>query len=78
MPVIMALLGILYHNGYGAESYCILPYDQYLSRFPAYCQQMDMESNGKCVDKNGEKVTPYRRERKRQGKFFCLTDELPG
>ena len=57
MPVIMALLGILYHNGYGAESYCILPYDQYLSRFPAYCQQMDMESNGKCVDKNGEKVT---------------------
>ncbi len=57
MPVILALLGILYANGYGAESYCVLPYDQYLSRFPAYLQQMDMESNGKSVDKNGEKVT---------------------
>ena len=57
MPVILALLGILSHNGYGAESYCVLPYDQYLSRFPAYLQQMDMESNGKCVDKNGEAVT---------------------
>jgi len=57
MPVILALLGILYHNGYGAESYCVLPYDQYLSRFPAYLQQMDMESNGKCVTKDGEKVT---------------------
>ena len=56
MPVILALLGILYANGYGAESYCVLPYDQYLARFPAYLQQMDMESNGKCVDKNGEKV----------------------
>ncbi len=56
MPVILALLGILYHNGYGAESYCVLPYDQYLSRFPAYLQQMDMESNGKCVDKQGNPV----------------------
>ena len=56
MPVILALLGILYHNGYGAESYCVLPYDQYLSRFPAYLQQMDMESNGKCVDKQGNVV----------------------
>jgi glucose-6-phosphate isomerase len=56
MPVILALLGILYHNGYGAESYCVLPYDQYLSRFPAYLQQMDMESNGKSVDKDGNAV----------------------
>ena len=56
MPVILALLGILYSNGYGAESYCVLPYDQYLSRFPAYLQQMDMESNGKCVDKEGKPV----------------------
>lgn len=56
MPVTLALLGILYANGYGAESYCVLPYDQYLSRFPAYLQQMDMESNGKCVDKNGRRV----------------------
>ena len=47
MPVTLALLGILYANGYGAESYAVLPYDQYLSRFPAYLQQMDMESNGK-------------------------------
>ena len=56
MPVILALLGILYSNGYGAETYCCLPYDQYLSRFPAYLQQMDMESNGKGVRKNGEAV----------------------
>ena len=56
MPVILALLGILYSNGYGAESYCVLPYDQYLSRLPAYLQQMDMESNGKSVDKNGKPV----------------------
>ncbi len=57
MPVILALLGILYANGYGAETYCCLPYDQYLARFPAYLQQMDMESNGKCVDKQGNRVT---------------------
>ena len=56
MPVVMALLGILYSNGYGAESYAVLPYDQYLSRFPAYLQQMDMESNGKGVDKDGRPV----------------------
>jgi glucose-6-phosphate isomerase len=56
MPVILALLGILYANGYGAESYCVLPYDQYLSRFPAYLQQMDMESNGKSVDRQGHPV----------------------
>ena len=57
MPVVMALLGILYANGYGAETYCCLPYDQYLARFPAYLQQMDMESNGKSVDKDGNEVT---------------------
>jgi len=56
LPVIMALLGILYSNGYGAETYCCLPYDQYLSRFPAYLQQMDMESNGKGVDREGNPV----------------------
>ena len=56
MPVILALLGILYSNGYGAETYCCLPYDQYLARFPAYLQQMDMESNGKGVDKDGNVV----------------------
>ena len=57
IPVTLALLGILYANGYGAESYAVLPYDQYLSRFPAYLQQMDMESNGKSVTKDGKPVT---------------------
>ena len=57
LPVILALLGILYSNGYGAESYAVLPYDQYLSRFPAYLQQMDMESNGKSVTKDGKPVS---------------------
>ena len=57
LPVILALLGILYSNGYGSESYAVLPYDQYLSRFPAYRQQMDMESNGKAVTKDGQSVT---------------------
>ena len=56
MPVVLALLGILYSNAYGAESYAVLPYDQYLSRFPAYLQQMDMESNGKAVTKDGKPV----------------------
>lgn len=57
LPVIMALLGILYSNGYGAESYAVLPYDQYLARFSAYLQQLDMESNGKSVDRNGRRVS---------------------
>ena len=57
MPVIMALLGILYSNGHGAERYAVLPHDHYLARFPAYLQQMDMESNGKSVDKQGRRVT---------------------
>lgn len=57
LPVILALIGILYANGYGAESYCVLPYEQYLSRFPAYLQQMDMESNGKGVTKDGRRVS---------------------
>ncbi len=56
MPVIMALLGILYSNGYGAESYAVLPYDQYLARLSAYLQQLDMESNGKSTDRQGGRV----------------------
>lgn len=56
LPVLMALLGILYSNGYGADSYAVLPYDQYLARFPAYLQQLDMESNGKSVDRSGKPV----------------------
>ncbi len=57
LPVTMALLGVLYNNLYGAESCAILPYDQYLARFPAYLQQLDMESNGKSTDKSGNAVT---------------------
>ena len=45
----MAMLGVLYHNVYGAETHALLPYDQYLHRFAAYFQQGDMESNGKFV-----------------------------
>lgn len=56
LPVLMALIGILYANGYGADSYAVLPYDQYLARFPAYLQQLDMESNGKSVDRQGQPV----------------------
>jgi glucose-6-phosphate isomerase len=56
VPVILALLGIWYNNFFGAESEAILPYDQYLHRFPAYFQQGNMESNGKYVDRNGQPV----------------------
>ena len=56
IPVIMGLLGIWYNNFFDAQSHAILPYDQYLSRFPAYFQQGDMESNGKYVSKNNERV----------------------
>jgi len=57
MPVLMAMLGIWYANFFGAASHAILPYDQYLHRFPAYLQQGDMESNGKMVDREGARVT---------------------
>jgi glucose-6-phosphate isomerase len=56
IPVIMGLLGIWYNNFFGAETHAILPYDQYLIHFPAYFQQGDMESNGKSVDRQGERV----------------------
>ena len=58
IPVIMALLGIWYNNFFGVHRYAVIPYDQYLQYFPAYLQQLDMESNGKFVDANG-KVVPY-------------------
>ncbi len=57
IPVIMAVLGIWYNNFFNCSSYAVLPYDQYLHRFPAYLQQLDMESNGKYVDRNGHPVT---------------------
>jgi glucose-6-phosphate isomerase len=59
IPVVMALLGVWYHNFFGAESHAILPYDQYLHRFAAYFQQGDMESNGKRVDRQGRSIDDY-------------------
>lgn len=56
IPVLMGMLGVWYNNFFGAESHAILPYDQYLHRFPAYFQQGDMESNGKSVDRQGNPV----------------------
>lgn len=57
IPVKMALLGIWYVNFFGAQSEAILPYDQYMHRFAAYFQQGNMESNGKSVDRNGQRLT---------------------
>ena len=56
IPVLMGVLGIWYNNFFGAESHAILPYDQYMHRFPAYFQQGDMESNGKYTDREGNRV----------------------
>ncbi|XP_050544764.1 glucose-6-phosphate isomerase [Daktulosphaira vitifoliae] len=58
-PVILALLGIWYHNLHGAETHALLPYDQYLHRFSAYFQQGDMESNGKSVTVGGTPIKSY-------------------
>lgn len=57
IPVILGVLGVWYHNFFGAEAYAVLPYDQYLHRLPAYLQQADMESNGKGVSKDGKPVS---------------------
>ena len=56
IPVVMALIGIWYNNFFNTESEAILPYSQYLSKFSDYLQQAIMESNGKSVDRNGEKI----------------------
>jgi len=53
LPVLMALLGIWYNDFFGAQTVAVLPYEQYLKRFPAYLQQLTMESNGKSVQLNG-------------------------
>jgi len=58
LPVLMGLLGIWYNNFFGASTVAVLPYEQYLKRFPAYLQQLTMESNGKRVTLEGKKV-PY-------------------
>ncbi|ACL02726.1 Glucose-6-phosphate isomerase [Desulfatibacillum aliphaticivorans] len=57
IPVILALIGIWYNNFFNAQTEAILPYDQYMHRFPAYFQQGNMESNGKSVDRDGNPVT---------------------
>lgn len=57
IPVILALLGIWYTQFFNANTHAILPYDQYMHRFAAYFQQGDMESNGKSIDRNGNRVT---------------------
>lgn len=56
IPVLMALISLWYINFFDAQTEAILPYDQYMHRFPAYFQQGNMESNGKSVDRNGEEV----------------------
>ncbi len=57
IPVTLALIGIWYNNFFGAETEAIIPYYQYMHRFPAYFQQGNMESNGKSVDRNGDYIT---------------------
>ncbi|MEO0394243.1 MAG: glucose-6-phosphate isomerase, partial [Pseudomonadota bacterium] len=56
MPMLLAAIGVWYASFWGYPAYALLPYDQYLGRFPAHLQQMDMESNGKRVDVQGEVV----------------------
>ncbi len=56
LPVLMALLAVWYSNFFGVETTAVLPYEQYLKRFPAYLQQLTMESNGKCVTVEGAPV----------------------
>jgi glucose-6-phosphate isomerase len=57
LPVLMALLAVWYNNFFGAQTAAVLPYEQYLKRFPAYLQQLTMESNGKHVTLHGSEVT---------------------
>lgn len=56
MPVLLALIGLWYNNFFGCQSLAVLPYDHYLSRLCAYLQQLDMESNGKSVDRDGRRI----------------------
>jgi glucose-6-phosphate isomerase len=56
LPVLMAVLGVWYANFFDAQTLAVLPYDLYLKRFPAYLQQLDMESNGKHVDRDGRPI----------------------
>jgi glucose-6-phosphate isomerase len=56
LPVLMGVLGVWYHDFFGAQTHAVLPYNHYLSRFPSYLQQLDMESNGKSVTLDGSPV----------------------
>jgi glucose-6-phosphate isomerase len=56
LPVLMGLLGVWYNDFFGAQTVAVLPYEQYLKRFPAYLQQLTMESNGKHVTLNGKEI----------------------
>jgi glucose-6-phosphate isomerase len=56
LPALMGLLAVWYSNFWGAETVAVLPYDQYLKRFPAYLQQLTMESNGKSISLEGQRV----------------------
>ena len=57
IPIVLALLGVLYNNFYNAQTHAILPYTQYLEKLPSFLQQASMESNGKSIDRNGDKVS---------------------
>jgi glucose-6-phosphate isomerase len=59
MPVLLGLIGIWYNNFFGAETVAVLPYSESLWRLTAYLQQLDMESNGKWVDRGGKPITDY-------------------
>ncbi len=56
MPIILALLGVWYNNFFDAQSHAVMAYNQYLRRLPAFLQQLDMESNGKTIDRAGKRV----------------------
>ncbi|WP_343183047.1 glucose-6-phosphate isomerase [Buchnera aphidicola (Neophyllaphis podocarpi)] len=57
IPVILAMIGIWYNNFFLMETEAIFPYDKYMHRLPSYLQQCNMESNGKCIDRNGKKTS---------------------
>jgi len=57
IPIVLALLGVLYNNFYNSQTHAILPYSQYLEKLPSFLQQASMESNGKSIDRNGNKVS---------------------
>ena len=75
LPVIMGLLALWYNDFFGAQTVGVFPYDQYLKRFPAYLQQLTMETNGKHVTLAGERVIT------RPGRFSGAsrepTDSIP-